>query len=167
MENPIFENPIVTAAFDAFNGHLGDAGAVDAVQGFLDLVRAEIGWNAAFYAEVEAQILVARRRYAEALLEAAFELGPDSVAVAGGPELAARGAAYAELSDRAPCALLLHQDQGQALVFLLMLGAGAHARTRAPLVPGVLAAAYAIAYAASGGAVAPGPASLLRTPCLH
>ncbi|PUZ55209.1 hypothetical protein GQ55_5G193900 [Panicum hallii var. hallii] len=161
MENPIFENPIVAAAIDAFNGRVGDADAVYAVQGLLDFVRAEIGLNAARYAEVEAQLAVARRRYAEALLEATSELAPEQAVVAGGPELAAGADAYAELTDRAHRALLLHRDLRQALVFFLLLRAGAYAWTRAPLVPGVLAAAYAIAYAATGGTVAPGPASLL------
>ncbi|CAO1945651.1 unnamed protein product [Urochloa humidicola] len=57
----------------------------------------------------------------------------------------------------------------QARWFLLLVRAVAFAITRAHLLPGVLvtvAAAYALAYAASGGAVVPGPASLLRIAAL-
>ena len=63
----------MAAAIDAFNGCLGDGDAVDAVQGLLDLVRAKINQNTARYAEVEAQLAVARQRYAEALLEEASD----------------------------------------------------------------------------------------------
>ncbi|CAO2183167.1 unnamed protein product [Urochloa humidicola] len=166
----LFENPIVVAAIDAFNGRLGDPDAVGAVQGFIDLVRAEIAGNAADYAAAEAQLAVARRRYLEALLEAASALIAERGVAApagddGNPELDARRAAYAELLDGARHALELHLVLRQALEFLLVLRAAAYARARAPLLPGVLAAAaaaYAIAYAATGGAVAPRPASLVR-----
>ena len=43
------------------------------MQGLLDLVRAKINQNTARYAEVEAQLAVARQRYAEALLEEASD----------------------------------------------------------------------------------------------
>ncbi|CAL4947957.1 unnamed protein product [Urochloa decumbens] len=168
MANLLFENPIVVAAIGAFNGRLGDPDAVGAVQGLIDLVRAEIRVNAAHFAETEAQLAVARRRYLEALLEAALALARAEDDVAAGddnPELDARRAAYAELLDGACHALELHLVLRQALEFLLLLRAAAYARARAPLLPGVLAAAaaaYAIAYAATGGAVVPRPASLVR-----
>ncbi|CAO2166054.1 unnamed protein product [Urochloa humidicola] len=168
MANLIFENPIVVAAVEAFIGRLGEPDAVDAVQGLIDLVRAEIRGNAAQYAEAAAQLAVARRRYAEALLEAATALAraeDDDAVAEGNPELDELAAAYAELAGRAVCALELHLVLRQALEFLLVLRAAAYARARAPLLPGVLAAAaaaYAIAYAATGGAVVPRAASLVR-----
>ncbi|KAF8676213.1 hypothetical protein HU200_047084 [Digitaria exilis] len=167
FENPILENPIVAAAIDDLRGRLGDADAVDRVQGALDFVRAEIRQNAASYAEAEALLAVARRRYAEALVEeAGCEAGTeDAEVVVGSPELTARAAAYGELVDRALAALELHVVLSQALAFFILLRAAAYAWSRAKLLPGVLAtvaAAYALAYAASGGAVVPGPASLVR-----
>ncbi|CAL4947959.1 unnamed protein product [Urochloa decumbens] len=57
----------------------------------------------------------------------------------------------------------------EARRFLLVVRAVAFAFARAHLLPGVLltvAAAYALAYAASGGAVVPGPASLVRIAAL-
>ncbi|CAO2178643.1 unnamed protein product [Urochloa humidicola] len=57
----------------------------------------------------------------------------------------------------------------QARWFLLLVRAVAFAITRAHLLPGVflaVATAYALAYAASGGAVVPGVASLLRIAAL-
>ncbi|CAO1947842.1 unnamed protein product [Urochloa humidicola] len=169
MANLIFENPIVVAAVEDFNGRLGDPDAVESVQGLIDLVRAEIRGNAAQYAEAAAQLAVARRRYAEALLEAATALAraedDDAAAGGGNPELTERAASYAELAARAVCTLEFHLVLRQALEFLIVLRAAAYARARAPLLPGVLAAAaaaYAIAYAATGGAVVPRPASLVR-----
>ncbi|RCV26914.1 hypothetical protein SETIT_5G283900v2 [Setaria italica] len=161
----IFENPIVVAVIEVFSGRLADADAIEAVQRFIDLVRADIHRNAALHNEAAAQLAVARQRYAAALLEAASELGTEDVAVVGSPELAARAAAYAELKDRIERALRLQAVLVQALGFLILLRAAAYAWSRAPLIPGVLAtaaAAYALAYAASGGAVTPGPASLVR-----
>ncbi|KAF8696116.1 hypothetical protein HU200_037006 [Digitaria exilis] len=167
FENPILENPIVAAAIDDFRGRLGDADAVDRVQGALDFVRAEIRQNAASFAEAEALLAVARRRYAEALVEAAgCEASTEDAEVAvGSPKLSARAAAYEELVDRALAVLELHVVLSQALAFFILLRAAAYAWSRAKLLPGVLttvAAAYALAYAVSGGAVVPGPASLVR-----
>jgi hypothetical protein len=168
----VLDNPIVVAAIEAFRGRLADADAIDAVQGFLDLVRAEIHQNAALCAEAAAELNVARRRFVEALLEAASELDTAeelAVAVTGSAVLAESAAAYAEVKDRVEHALELQAVLVQALGFVILLRAAAYAWSRAPLIPGVLVtavAAYALAYAASGGAVVPGPASLVRIAAL-
>ncbi|OEL36110.1 hypothetical protein BAE44_0002871 [Dichanthelium oligosanthes] len=163
-------NPIVAGLIDDLTGRLRD---VDAVQRHLDLVRAE---NAALYAEAAAQLVLARRLLLGAVIDAAARRAfPESeskpeeeaelVLVTDDPEVAARTAAYLEAVahvERVQHRELLLID---ALGFLLVARAFSFALTRAHLLPGVLltvAAAYALAYAASWGAVVPGPASLLR-----
>ncbi|KAL6614673.1 hypothetical protein ACP70R_036943 [Stipagrostis hirtigluma subsp. patula] len=173
MANPMLENPIVVALLDELHGRLDD---VDAVQQLLDDVRVEMDANAAEYAEAADQLAQARRRLAEALFDAAArralseseskeEEEEEVERVLADPEVHARMVAYAEAGARVERVVELDGILVQALAFLVVARATAFAATRAPLLPGVLltaVAAYALAYAASGGAVAPGPASLLR-----
>ncbi|CAL4961905.1 unnamed protein product [Urochloa decumbens] len=167
MADARIHNPIIDALIDDLAGLLRDA---DAVQRRLDLVHAAIAENAALLPEAAAQIAQTRRRLVAAAADAGAsprappeELG--LLLALDDPEVAARAADYAEAAARAERirqrGLLLFG----ALGFLLMARALCFASARARLLPGLLltvAAAYALAYFASWGAVVPGPASLLR-----
>ncbi|OEL36109.1 hypothetical protein BAE44_0002870 [Dichanthelium oligosanthes] len=85
------------------------------------------------------------------------------------PEVGARAAEYLHIAVRVECSRQNGRILVQARSFLLLVRAAAFAITRAHLLPGVLltvAVAYALAYAASGGTVVPGSASLLRISAL-
>ncbi|CAO1945652.1 unnamed protein product [Urochloa humidicola] len=163
MADARLQNPIVDALIGDLAGLLRDVGAV---QHHLDLVRAAIADNAARHAEAAAQ-----------LVAAAFNAGaprapPGSMnellallRALDDPEVAARAADYAEAAARAERIMRHELLLFNALGFLLVTRALCFATARARLLPGVLltvAAAYALAYAASWGAVTPGPASLVR-----
>ncbi|CAO1947843.1 unnamed protein product [Urochloa humidicola] len=172
MADARLHNPIV----DALIGDLAVAGLlrdVGAVQRHLDLVRAAIAENAARHAEAAAQLAQARRRLVAAAFDAEAPRAPpvsheELVALLRAmedPEVAARAADYAEAAARAERIQRHELRLFHALGFLLVTRALCFATARARLLPGVLltvAAAYAVAYAASSGAVVPGPASLVR-----
>ncbi|CAO2183168.1 unnamed protein product, partial [Urochloa humidicola] len=83
---------------------------------------------------------------------------------AADPEIGALAADCLEAAVRVARCRQKHRILAHARRFLLLVRAAAFAATRAHLLPGVLltvAAAYALAYAVSGGAVVPGTASLL------
>ncbi|KAL6899766.1 hypothetical protein ACP4OV_006424 [Aristida adscensionis] len=188
MANPMLENPIVAAAIHDLRGRPDD---VALVQHLLDRVRAEIAENAAGLAEAVARRALARRHLMEALLHAAAAAAAAAAAGGGSappepapepgkdggealaleppvesdPEVDARWAEYAGAVARVAQLRELERVLIQALGFLVLARAAAFAVNRAPLLLGVLAtvaAACALAYTASGGAVVPGTASLLR-----
>ncbi|CAL4947958.1 unnamed protein product [Urochloa decumbens] len=169
MADARMHNPIIEALIDDLAGLLRDA---DAVQRRLDLVSAAIAENAALLAEAAAQIAQARRRLvaAAAADAGASPRAPSSeelglLLALDDPEVAARAADYAEAAGRAERIRQRRLLLFGALGFLLMTRALCFASARARLLPGLLltvAAAYALAYFASCGAVVPGPASLLR-----
>jgi len=165
-------NPIVEALMDDLAGRLGDVDAVQRVQRNVDLVRAEIDEYAALHAEAAAQLAQARRRVAEVAFNATAarralqEPPPEGLVLPlDDPEVAAHAAAYVEAAARVK---LIKQNElllVEALAFLAVSRALAFAFNRVHLLPGVLvtaAAAYALAYVASWGAVVPGPTSILR-----
>jgi hypothetical protein len=166
-------NPIVEALMDDLAGRLGDVDALQRVQRNVDLVRAEIDEYAALHAEAAAELAQARQRLAEVAFNAAAarralqEPRPPEglVLPLDDPEVAAHAAAYVEAAARVK---LIKQNElllVEALAFLAVSRALAFAFSRVHLLPGVLvtaAAAYALAYVASWGAVVPGPTSILR-----
>ncbi|KXG33193.1 hypothetical protein SORBI_3003G268000 [Sorghum bicolor] len=159
-------NPIVEALMDDLAGRLGD---VDTVQRNVDLIRAEIGENAGLHAEAAAQLAQARQRLVEVAFNAAVARlalqEPPEGLVLDDPEVAAHAAAYVEAAGRVE---VIKQNElllDEALVFLLVSRVLALAFSRVHLLPGILvtaAAAYALAYVVSWGAVVPGPTSILR-----
>ncbi|KAL6839857.1 hypothetical protein ACP4OV_029667 [Aristida adscensionis] len=151
------ENPIPEAAIRDLEALLFD---VDAVQALLDVVRAETRDNAARLTEAAAHLVRARRSLLEA--SAARRRAPGSEE--DERQVAARVADYAAAAARVEQVRRAERILHHALGFLVALRAAAFAVRRAPLIPAVLltaAAAYALAYAASGGCVAPGSTSLL------
>ncbi|TVT98906.1 hypothetical protein EJB05_50775, partial [Eragrostis curvula] len=170
MANAILQNPIVVEVMDNLNDLLVD---VDHVQEVLDAVRAGIAENAALYAEATAELAQASRRLVEAVIHAhdaaARRAPPESAEGPEDPEVIARAAAYLELEDLVRRLSKVKRTLLEALAFILMVRAAAYFVAREHLIPGVLltaAAAYAVAYVASGGAVVPGAASLLRISAL-
>lgn len=170
-------NPIVEALMDDLAGRLGDADAVQRVQRSVDVVRAEIGVHDALHAEAAAQLALARQRLAEAAFNAAAarraalqEQEPPAEGLAlllplDDPEVSAHAAAYVEAAARVELIKRHELVLVEALAFLAVARAIAFALNRVHLLPGVLvtaAAAYALAYVASWGAVVPGPTSILR-----
>ncbi|KAG0539056.1 hypothetical protein BDA96_03G289700 [Sorghum bicolor] len=162
-------NPILEALRDDLAGRLGD---VDAVQRNVDLIRAEIGENAGLHAEAAAQLAQDRRRLMEVAFNAAvarlaLQEPPEGLVLLllDDPEVAAHAAAYVEAAGRVE---VIKQNElllDEALVFLLVSRVLAFAFSRVHLLPGILvtaAAAYALAYVVSWGAVVPGPTSILR-----
>lgn len=170
MADAWHHNPIVEALADDVLGRIED---FDAVQRHVDLVRAQIAENDALYAEAATQFARSRRRLKAAVAAASLALPePKSEKEAlelalklDDPEAAARRAAYLEAAARL---LEIHQHElhlFDALGFLVVARAFSFFVNRAHLLPRVLltvAAAYALAYVASWGAVVPGPASVLR-----
>ncbi|CAL4974560.1 unnamed protein product [Urochloa decumbens] len=120
--------------------------------------------------EVEGLAAALAAEFAEVAARASQILQEEGEAVvqldaAVDPEIGALAADCLEVAVRVE---RCHQNDrilAEARRFLLVVRAVAFAFARAHLLPGVLltvAAAYALAYAASRGAVVPGPASLVR-----
>lgn len=168
MANPVLQNPIVVEVINEFGDFLADPNEVQEV---IDVVRAELAETAAAYVEAQSQLALARRHLADAIHDAAARLAlpggelPEVSDLDADPEFAARAAAYLGLAEYVENIVRVRGVLLQALGFLVALRALAFATARARLVPGILltaAAAYAVAYVASGGTVVPGTASLLR-----
>nr|CAB3478030.1 unnamed protein product [Digitaria exilis] len=165
-------NPTVEALDDDLIGRIQD---LDAVRRHVDLVRAQIAENDALYAEAATQFAQSRRRLEEAEAAAAAtaaslalpepksdkEVTELALKLGGCARRRALGGRCPRPGDSSPRDASVRCPA----VSLLVARAISFAVNRVHLLPGVLltvAAAYALAYVVSWGAVVPGPASLSR-----
>lgn len=150
-------NPIVAALIDELLGFLV-RGDVEAVQRNIDIIRAEIEENDALYA------VAAHRLVGAAFRTEARHASPEPEGPLDDPEVAAHAATYADAAARVERIRWDDLLLVQVLACLVVCRAFAFAFNRIHLLPGVLltaAAAYALAYVASCGAVVPGLTTLM------